>query len=57
MKALERGMRAAGFSQDQLESARALWTDFHGGRRLRVGKPEVYAAAVEYAIERKDTHA
>jgi Flp pilus assembly protein TadD len=50
VRALERGMREAGFSPGQVASARALWTDFHDGRRPRVTKPEVYAAAVEYAI-------
>ena len=43
-------MRAAGFSAQQLDRARALWADFQDGRRLRVHKPESYAAAVEYAI-------
>ncbi len=50
LQALERGMREAGFSAAQLERARNLWADFRHQRRLRVGKPEVYAAAVEYAI-------
>ncbi len=50
VRALERGMREAGFSPGQVASARALWTDYNDGRRLRVIKPEVYAAAVEYAI-------
>jgi hypothetical protein len=27
-----------------------MWADFREGRRIRVQKPEVYAAAVEYAI-------
>jgi tetratricopeptide (TPR) repeat protein len=48
--ALERGMREAGFSAGQVERALALWTDFHDGRSIRVVKPEVYAAAIEYAI-------
>ncbi len=50
LRVLERGMREAGFSPGQLERARALWTDFRDGRRIRVVKPEVFAAAVEYAI-------
>jgi len=50
LRTLEEGMREAGFSSGQLDRARALWSDFHDGRRLRVVKPEVYAAAVEYAI-------
>ncbi len=49
-KTLERGMREAGFSAEQLDQARALWADFREGRRLHVSKPESYAAAVEYAI-------
>lgn len=49
-RAIERGMREAGFSPGQVEQARALWADFSDGRRIRIIKPEVYAAAVEYAI-------
>jgi len=47
---LERGMREAGFSARQVASARALWADFHQSRAPRIQKPEVFAAAVEYAI-------
>ena len=50
LRALERGMREAGFSPGQVERARALWTDFRDGRPVRSHKPEGYAAAVEYAI-------
>jgi Flp pilus assembly protein TadD len=50
LRALERGMREAGFSAGQVERARALWADFRDGRSVRIIKPEVYAAAVEYAI-------
>ncbi len=50
LRALERGMREAGFSAGQVERARALWADFRDGRSVRIMKPEVYAAAVEYAI-------
>ncbi|MCB9600802.1 MAG: tetratricopeptide repeat protein [Sandaracinus sp.] len=46
----ERQMRAAGFSTEQVARARALWRDFRTARSVRVGKPEVYAAAIEYAI-------
>lgn len=46
----ERQMRAAGFSTEQVARARALWRDFRTTRSVRVGKPEVYAAAIEYAI-------
>ena len=49
-RTLEKGMRAAGFSAQELDRARALWADYRDGRRLRVHKPESYAAAVEYAI-------
>lgn len=50
VQVLERRMSEAGFSPTQVERARALWTDFRDGRRIRVVKPEVFAAAVEYAI-------
>jgi len=50
VRAFERGMREAGFSARQVERAKALWSDFRDGRSVRVNKPEVYAAAVEYAI-------
>ena len=46
----EREMRAAGFSAQQVERAKDLWRDFRNRREVRVGKPEVFAAAVEYAI-------
>src|SRR5690606_40829201 len=46
----ERQMRAAGFSSEQVARARALWRDFRTARSVRVGKHEVYAAAIEYAI-------
>ena len=49
-RVIERGMREAGFSAGQVERARALWADFADGRHIRIIKPEVYAAAVEYAI-------
>lgn len=49
-RTLEREMRTAGFSPATLDSARALWADFRFGRRLRIHKPESYAAAIEYAI-------
>ncbi|MFW5925987.1 MAG: tetratricopeptide repeat protein [Myxococcota bacterium] len=50
LSALEQRMRAAGFTHRQLAGARALWADYREGRRVRVVKPEVYAAALEYAI-------
>ncbi len=43
-------MTEAGFSEGQRACAHRLWSDFTAGRRLRVQKPGVYAAAVEYAI-------
>ncbi|MFO0693419.1 MAG: hypothetical protein U0230_07680 [Polyangiales bacterium] len=46
----EGAMRAAGYDAVQRAAARKLWEDFSDGRRLRVVKPAVYAAAVEYAI-------
>ncbi len=50
VRLLERQMTAAGFTPRQLERARALWMDFRDGRHVRVQKPEVVAAAIEYAI-------
>ena len=50
LELLENRMREAGFSTRQLERARTLWSDFQITRRSRVLKPEVAAAAVEYAI-------
>lgn len=46
----ERGMRSAGFTQAQVDRARDLWRDFSGRRVVRARKPEVLAAAIEYAI-------
>lgn len=43
-------MPEAGFNQDHVRLAEALWTDFSGRRSLRVAKPAIYAAAIEYAI-------
>ncbi len=50
LRLLQDRMPAAGFSAIHIERAQALWSDFCGGRRVRVTKPAVYAAAVEYAI-------
>lgn len=47
---LERHLRDAGFTADQVESARALWSDYRDEREPRVKKPEIVAAAVHYAI-------
>ncbi len=50
VEALERGMRESGYSADQVDRARHLWSDYAEGRRVRVRKPEAYAAALEYAM-------
>lgn len=52
--AFEREMRAAGFTPRQLARARALWDDFNERKSVRARKPEVYAAAVEFAIATLD---
>ena len=46
----ESQMADAGFSADQVDQARALWRDFRQLYPVRLRKPAVYAAAVEYAI-------
>jgi len=43
-------MPAAGFSHEHLRRAQALWSDFSTRRGLRAARPEVYAAAIEYAM-------
>jgi Flp pilus assembly protein TadD len=43
-------MPEAGFTHEHVQRAQALWTDFSGRRALRVAKPAIYAAAIEYAI-------
>jgi len=50
VEALERGMRESGYSPDQVDRARHLWSDYAEGRRVRVRKPEAFAAALEYAM-------
>ncbi|MCG8555775.1 MAG: tetratricopeptide repeat protein [Proteobacteria bacterium] len=50
--ALRQNMTGAGFSSRQVQCACALWVDFRGRREVRVSKPEVLAAAVEYALAR-----
>jgi tetratricopeptide (TPR) repeat protein len=50
LSALEVRMREGGFTTRHLACARALWADFRDRREVRVVKPEVYAAALEYAI-------
>jgi len=43
-------MREAGFSRAEIERAKQLWADMQDRCELRVTKPEVLAAALEYAI-------
>lgn len=52
LKLLERHMREAGFSARQLEVARTLFHDYLDMDGVYVTKPEVFAAAVEYAVTR-----
>ena len=49
---LEREMRGAGYSPRQLQHAVELWEDFRRSRRIRMRKPQIYAAAIEYAMAR-----
>ena len=49
---LEREMARADYSPRQLQHAVSLWEDFRQGRELRHRKPEIYAAAIEYAMAR-----
>lgn len=48
--AFESRMQEGGFSRAEVDCARLLWADFHREQPVRLKKPEVYAAAVEYAI-------
>ena len=43
-------MPNAGFTQEQVRRAQALWSDFSHRRGVRAARPEVYAAAIEYAM-------
>ncbi|MGB8328885.1 MAG: tetratricopeptide repeat protein [Polyangiales bacterium] len=43
-------MGEAGFSRAEIERAKQLWSDMQAHCELRVTKPEVLAAALEYAI-------
>lgn len=47
---LERNMRAAGLAAEHVSSALTLWNDYVDAQYVRVTKPEVCAAAVEYAV-------
>lgn len=49
-EAIEQGMSASGFTKGEVERAVNLWSDYRDCRKVRVGKPEVFAAAVEYAM-------
>lgn len=51
MRALERGMDAAGSPPALLGRAEQVWRDYRARRpKVRVSKPEVHAAALEYAV-------
>ena len=47
---VQRKMGEAGFSRTEIERATQLWSDMQAHCELRVTKPEVLAAALEYAI-------
>ncbi len=47
---VERKMGEAGYSRDEIQRATQLWSDMKAHCELRVTKPEVLAAALEYAI-------
>jgi len=47
---VQRKMGEAGFSRAEIERATQLWSDMQAHCELRVTKPEVLAAALEYAI-------
>jgi tetratricopeptide (TPR) repeat protein len=47
---LQLKMSEAGFSRTQIERAKQLWSDMQAHCDIRVTKPEVLAAALEYAI-------
>ncbi|MEM9729439.1 MAG: tetratricopeptide repeat protein [Myxococcota bacterium] len=50
VETMQAKMREAGFSRSEIERARQLWDDMQDRCELRVTKPEVLAAALEYAI-------
>ncbi len=51
LRALERGMHAGGAPPALLSRAEKVWRDYRARRpRVRVAKPEVHAAALEYAV-------
>ena len=47
---VELKMGEAGYSRDEIDRATQLWSDMQAHCELRVTKPEVLAAALEYAI-------
>jgi tetratricopeptide (TPR) repeat protein len=51
LRALERGMQSGGAPPALLSRAEKVWRDYRARRpRVRVSKPEVHAAALEYAV-------
>lgn len=50
VETLQVKMREAGFSRAEIERAKQLWADMQDHCELRITKPEVLAAALEYAI-------
>jgi Flp pilus assembly protein TadD len=51
LRALEQGMQAGGAPPALLSRAEKVWRDYRARRpRVRVTKPEVHAAALEYAV-------
>jgi tetratricopeptide (TPR) repeat protein len=51
LRALERGMQSAGAPHVLLGRAEQVWRDYRARRpNVRVAKPEVHAAALEYAV-------
>jgi Flp pilus assembly protein TadD len=51
MRALERGMQSSGAPAALLGRAEKVWRDYRARRpKARVNKPEVHAAALEYAV-------
>jgi Flp pilus assembly protein TadD, contains TPR repeats len=53
-KSLLMGMSLSRYSKAQKTSAEKIWYDFYRLRKLRVKRPEVWAAALEYTIIRLD---
>ena len=50
LETVQAKMSEAGFTRAQIERAKQLWADMQDRCALRVTKPEVLAAALEYAI-------